>query len=76
MSENTSKRWVTGFEPWHLQALNLRHSDAVALSHVDREEDVQSKSTQKELLSQGFLKGKSSDALALCLSGLESDTLG
>ena len=58
MSGNTSKRWVTGFEPWHLKALNLRHSDSVALSHIDRESDVQLKGMQKGTAFTGFSEGE------------------
>ncbi len=59
MSESISKtRWVTGFEPWHLKALNLRHRDSVALSHVDREADMRNKGMQKALPLQDFLKAK------------------
>ena len=58
MSANISKRWVTGFEPWHLKALNLRHSDSVALSHIDRESDVQLKGMQKGTAFTGFSEGE------------------
>ena len=59
MSESISKsRWVAGFEPWHLKALNLRTSDAVALSHVDQEADMQSKASQKGTAFTGFSEGE------------------
>ncbi len=59
MSESISKtRWVTGFEPWHLKALNLRHRDSVALSHVDREADMRNKGMQKGTAFTGFSEGE------------------
>jgi len=55
MSGSISKtRWVTGFEPWHLRALNLRHRESLSLSYVDREADAQMKSFQKGTAFTGF----------------------
>ena len=48
MSANTSKsKWITGFEPWHLEALKFREREARIFSKIDRKADAQFKSVQR-----------------------------
>lgn len=54
MSVNTSNyaanmrqdRWVTGFEPWHLEAVAMRPREVRTFSQIDRQADAQTKMAQ------------------------------
>jgi|TARA_R110001592_G_scaffold125796_1_gene336101 hypothetical protein len=55
MSESISKtRWVTGFEPWHLDALNFRAREARIFKKIDRSADAQVKAMQRGTAFTGF----------------------
>ena len=55
MSESISKsRWVAGFEPWHLDALQFRAREARIFSKIDRKADAQAKAVQLGTAFTGF----------------------
>lgn len=54
MSGNTSNRWVTGFEPWHLDALNFRAREARIFKKIDRNADAQVIARQLGTAFTGF----------------------
>ena len=55
MSESISKtRWVTGFEPWHLKALQYRAREARIFTKIDRNADSKLKAVQLGTAFTGF----------------------
>ena len=62
MSVNTSNyaanmrqdRWVTGFEPWHLEAVVMRSREVRTFSQIDREADMETKTAKLGTAFTGF----------------------